>query len=125
MAQVLSSETLSYNYSPGQDKLYQSTNTDSIFTFGDFRLERTLNSNILENDSRLLSFDRFQSLTGLTTPEFDATRILYIQENDLNPDMTDPNSYSYFGSYYSRVARALNNIVDKYPYAILSYDSNT
>ena len=125
MAQVLSSETLSYNYSPGQDKLYQSTNTDSIFTFGDFRLQRTLNSNILDNDPRMLSFDSFQTLSGLTTGDFNATKILYIQENDLNPDMTDPNSYSYFGSYYSRVARSINNIVDNFPYAILAYDMNT
>lgn len=125
MAQVLSSETLSYNYSPGQDKLYQNTNTDSIFTFGDFRLERTLDSNILDNDSRMLSFDSFQNLSGLTTPDFDATKILYIQENDLNPNMTDPNSYSYFGSYYSRVARSINNIVENFPYAILAYDNNT
>lgn len=125
MAQALSSETLSYNYSPGQDKLYQSTNTDSIFTFGDFRLQRTLNSNILENDPRFLSFDNLQSLTGLTSPEFNATRVLYVQENDLNPDMADPNSYSYFGSYYSRVARAINNIVENFPYAILAYDNNT
>lgn len=124
MTILLSSETLSYNSSPGEDKLFQSTNTDSIFTFGDFRITRSTNTNILNNDSRMLSFDSFQTLSGLTTGDLDVTKILYIQENDLNPDLTNPNSYSYFGSYYSRVARAINNIVENFPYAILAYDNN-
>jgi hypothetical protein len=125
MTILLSSETLSYNSSPGEDKLFQSTNTDSIFTFGDFRITRSINSNILDNDPRSLSFDGFQTISGLTTGDLDVTKILYVQENDLNPDLKNPNSYSYFGSYYSRMARAINNIVENFPYAILAYDNNT
>ncbi len=122
---VLSSETLSYNYKPGQDKLYQSTNTDSIFTFGDFRIERTINPNIINNDVLGLNFDRLQNLTSLTSSNFNATEVLNVKENELNPNLKNPNSYSYFGSYYTKIANAINNIIDKFPYPILAFDYNT
>ena len=117
--------TLSINSVPGQDKLHQNTNTESIFTFGDFRIERSIDANDLLYDVKSLTFDRFQNLTSLTSSNFNATRALGLTENDLNPDLSDPNSYSYFGSFYTRLANSINKVIETYPYAILDYDYNT
>lgn len=121
---IFERSTLSVRAIPGQDKLYQNTNYQSIFTFGDFRLTRDLDTNIVNTEQRILSFDRAQNLTSLTSSDFNASRIIYLTENDLNLDLTDPNSYSYFGSYYSKVATSINNIINNFPYAILAYDGN-
>lgn len=109
---------------PGQDKLYQNTNTESIFSFGDFRISRDLNPNLVDGDPRSLSFDRLQSLTSLTSSNFNAGEAIGLTINDLNLDLSDPNSYSYFGSYYSKLANTINKIIDNFPYALLSYDGN-
>jgi hypothetical protein len=122
--QIFVNNTLSTLTIPGEDKLYQNTNTESIFTFGDFRIERNINSNTLLSDIKPLSFDRFQNLTSLTSSDFNATKAIGLTENDLNPDLTDPNSYSYFGSFYTKLANSINKIIAEYPYAILTYDSN-
>ncbi len=116
--------TLSVRSVPGQDKLYQNTNTESIFTFGDFRISRDLNPNIVDGDPRSLSFDRLQSLTSLTSSNFNAGEAIGLTINDLNLDLSDPNSYSYFGSYYSKLANTINKIIDNFPYALLAYDGN-
>jgi hypothetical protein len=115
--------TLSVRSVPGQDKLYQSTNTESIFSFGDFRITRDLTSNFVFEDTKSLSFDRFQNLTSLTSSDFNAGEAIGLTENDLNLDLSDPNSYSYFGSYYSKLANTINKIIENFPYAILVYDN--
>jgi hypothetical protein len=120
---LFTNNTLSTLSIPGQDKLYQNTNTESIFTFGDFRIERSL-TNTLSTGIKNLSFDRLQNLTSLTSSDFNATKAIGLTENDLNLDLTDPNSYSYFGSFYTRLANSINKIIEEYPYAILTYDSN-
>lgn len=113
--------TLSVRATPGEDKLYQNTNTESIFTFGDFRIERYIGG---FDDSSIptLNFDRAQNLTSLTSSDFSAGKAIALTENDLNLDLKDPNSYSYFGSYYTKLANTINKIIDKFPYAILGYD---
>ena len=55
---LFTNNTLSTLSIPGQDKLYQNTNTESIFTFGDFRIERSL-TNTLSTGIKNLSFDIF------------------------------------------------------------------
>jgi len=115
--------TLSVRSLPGQDKLYQSTNTESIFSFGDFRITRELNSNFVFEDAQSLSFDRFQNLTSLTSSDFNAGEAIGLTENDLNLDLTDPNSYAYFSSYYSKIANTINKIIENFPYAILVYNN--
>ncbi len=116
--------TLSVRSVPGQDKLYQNTNTESIFSFGDFRISRDLNPNIVDGDPRSLSFDRLQNLTSLNSSNFNAGEAISLTINDLNLDFSDPNSYSYFGSYYSKLANTINKIIDNFPYALLAYDGN-
>lgn len=116
--------TLSVRSVPGQDKLYQNTNTESIFSFGDFRISRDLNPNVVDGDPRSLSFDRLQSLTSLTSSNFNAGEAIALTINDLNLDLSDPNSYSYFGSYYSKLANTINKIIDNFPYPLLAYDGN-
>jgi hypothetical protein len=120
---LFTNNTLSTLSIPGQDKLYQNTNTESIFTFGDFRIERSL-TNTLSTGIKNLSFDRLQNLTSLTSSDFNVNKVLGLTENDLNPDLTDPNSYSFFGSFYTRLANSINKTIEGYPYAILAYDSN-
>jgi len=85
--------TLSVRSVPGQDKLYQNTNTESIFTFGDFRISRDLNPNIVDGDPRSLSFDRLQSLTSLTSSNFNAGEAIGLTINDLNLDLSDPYQF--------------------------------
>jgi hypothetical protein len=121
---LFTNNTLSTRSIPGQDKLYQNTNTESIFTFGDFRITRDLNPNFINGDIKNLSFDRLQNLTSLTSSDFNVNKVLGLTENDLNPDLTDPNSYSFFGSFYTRLANSINKTIEGYPYAILAYDSN-
>lgn len=117
--------TLSVRSVPGQDKLYQNTTTESIFTFGDFRLTRNLTGNYLANNQNNLSFDRAQNLLSISSSGFNASQTIALTENDLNLDLSDPNSYSYFGSYYSKLAKTINKIIANFPYPILCYDGNT
>mgnify|MGYP000933557712 CR=1 FL=1 len=118
--------TLSVNSSPGQDKRYPNVSTESIFSWGDFRMHRNITSNSLSADSKSLVFSNFGTLSSLSSnTEFDAIEVVNIDENDLNINRQNPNSYTYFGSFYTKVASAINNIIEKFPYAMLAYDFGT
>lgn len=118
--------TLSINSSPGQDKRFPSLSTESIFTFGDFRLQRNLTPNVLSGISSQLSFSNFGTINSLSNEEmFDSTTVLNTTVNDLNPKKDDANSYAYFSSFYTKVATAINNIVENFPYGMFIYDGGT
>ncbi len=123
---ILSSHTLSINSSPGQDKRYPSLSTESIFTFGDFRLQRNLTPNVLSGISSQLSFSNFGTLNSLSNQDtFDSTTVLNTTVNDLNPKKDEANSYAYFSSFYTKVATAINNIINTFPYGMLVYDGGS
>lgn len=124
--QVDSGRTLSIHSSPGEDTRRPSLSTESIFSFGNFRLQRDLTPNVLSGQSTQLSFSNFGTINSLSNEEtFDSTAVVNITTNDLNPKKDEANSYTYFGSFYTKVATSINNIVEKFPYGILSYDNGT
>ncbi len=122
---INTAHTLSVRNSPGEDKLYQNVSTESIFTFGDFRIQRNISSNLLSSDTRQFSFSSFGSLSTLSNDQFDASTVINTTVNDLNPKTDEANSYAYFGSFYTKVANAINNIINTFPYAMSFYDYGT
>jgi hypothetical protein len=120
-----SADTLSVFYRPGEDKRLLNTNSDSIFTFGDFRIYRDNDSEAITGTSKNLNFDSFSTLDSLGVSNFMPPQSYSVNQNELNLKPNDPFSYSYFGSFYTEVANSINNIITNFPYAILSYDNNT
>jgi hypothetical protein len=125
MSEVINnnSNTLSINSTPGQDAFSPLIGTTSIFTFGNFRLEQSKLSDNLNNIQKSGNFSSYSNLTSLGSDKFDVTTTVNTTLNELNPKKDNPLSYSYFGSFYSKVAIAINDIIEKFPYAISSYDS--
>jgi len=119
--------TLSIHSSPGEEKRFPNTAIESIFTFGDFKIHKDLTPNKLSGETGGYSFGGFSSLSSLSaqTGVFDAGKVLNINENELNLNKEKPESYVYFGSFYTKVAASINNIIDNFPYAILSFDNFT
>ncbi len=124
---VNTAHTLSIHSHPGEDKLFPNTSIQSIFTFGDFRIHRDLTSNSLTANTNSVSFGGFGTLSSMSgnSESFDAVEVSSLNENELNIRRNDPNSYSYFGSFYTKVATAVNNIIENFPYAILVNDNFT
>jgi len=125
---VNTANTLSVAFRPGQDLRFPNTSSEAIFTFGDYRIERSSEPDNITGDSKNLSFTPFSTLENLGATDFNPTTYTSIQNNELKPLNSDPHSYSYFGSFYTEIARSINNVLDNFPYAALAYDdgvSNT
>ena len=112
--------TLSTAFSPGEDILFANTSSQAIFTHGDYRIERSGESNALTGTPRNLSFSPFSTLENMGVDDFNPRIFTSVQNNELRPIKSDPNSYSYFGSFYTEVAQAINSILDGFPYAALA-----
>ncbi len=119
---VNTANTLSIAFQPGQDLRFPSTASQSIFTFGDYRIERSNEPDVITGTSANLSFTPFSTLENMGMSDFNPPTFLSVQNNELRPNNSDPYSYSYFGSFYTEVARSINNIIDTFPYAMLSFD---
>ena len=102
--------TLSVNASPGEQKRYPNIAQESIFSFGDFKIHRDLTPNFLSGETGGYSFGGFSSLSSLSaeTEVFNAFKVLNIKENELNIKKKDPQSYVYFGSFYTKVATSID-----------------
>ena len=122
---VNSAETLSLFYTPGQDKRLFNTNSDSIFTFGDFRIYRDNSTILLTGTPQSLSFDAFSNLQTLGTDIFTPPQSYSVNYGELRLPATDPFSYSYFGSFYTETANSINDIIENFPYAILAFSNYT
>lgn len=119
-----SATTLSVNYRPGQEKRLLASNTEAIFSFGDFTIEQSFSSDSIANNPRNLSFGTFDNLNSLNATGFTTNNIKsFVKQNELNLPKKDPKSYCYFSSFYTSVASAINKIIEEYPYAILSYNN--
>jgi len=115
--------SLSPAFQPGQDLRFPNTNSESIFTFGDFRIERSSESDALTGTAKNVTFTPFSTLENMGIEDFNPVVSTSVQNNELRPIASDPYSYSYFGSFYTEVARSINNILDTFPYAALAYDN--
>ena len=116
--------TLSPFVSPGQDKRFPTTSSLSVFSFGDFRIERGNIFDNLELSSSAISFSNFSTLSNFETSTNNEV-VFGTKENELNPDVRDPNAYSYFGSFYTKVSRAINSLIESFPYALLVNTNNS
>lgn len=115
---VNSANTLSLFARPGEDKRLFNTNSDSIFTFGDFRIYKDNTPDSLTGTPKNLSFDNFSTLESLGVDDFTVPQNYSVNYNELNFRTNDPFTYSYFGSFYIEVVHAINKIVEEFPYAI-------
>ena len=115
--------SLSPAFQPGQDLRFPNTNSESIFTFGDFRIERSSESDALTGTAKNVTFTPFSTLENMGIEDFNPVVSTSVQNNELRPIASDPYNYSYFGSFYTEVARSINNILDTFPYAALAYDN--
>jgi len=120
MASINTGTTLDVNPTPGRDVRFAATNSESVFTFGNFRLDRDVQQNFLDNTDSQLSFSSYYNINNSDSTDFDVLRIVNTKENELNLNPEEPTSYAYFGSFYTKVANAINSIVDNFPYAFLS-----
>ena len=113
--------TLSVAITPGEDKLRPNTSVRSIFTFGDYRVEEPLlPNNILNLNAYGYPANSFSNANFLDLTGYNINRVLQVQSNDVNFDPKQPTSYAYFSSFYTKIANAINSIVNTFPYAILS-----
>lgn len=117
---INSANTLDVQKTPGQDLRFPTTSSESIFTFGNFRLEKNLTPDILERIRVNKGFSNFSTLQTLSSSTFNSHEVLTTTTNELNPKTSDAQSYAYFGSFFTKVAAAINNIIANFPYAILS-----
>ncbi|MEK6829306.1 MAG: hypothetical protein AABY15_04200 [Nanoarchaeota archaeon] len=115
--------TLSVAFRPGEDLRFANTSSQSIFTFGDYRIERSNEVDTITGSSMNLNFTPFSTLENMGVDDFNPKVYTSIQNNELRPIKTDPYSYTYFGSFYTEVARSINNILDTFPYAALAVDT--
>lgn len=117
--------TLSVFSRPGEDVRLINSNSDSIFTFGDFRLYTSSPTDTLSSNTLNLRFDSFSTLDSLRTADFKPPQPYSVSPNELNLKASDPFSYAYFGSFYTEVVNAINDIINGFPYAILAYRGGT
>ncbi len=117
--------TLSTSFSPGEDVLFGNTSSDAIFTYGNYTIERSTEPDALTGTTRNLSFSPYSTLDNMGVSNFNPKSFTSIQNYELRPPKSDPHSYSYFGSFYTEVARSINNVIDTFPYAVLAFDGLT
>jgi hypothetical protein len=121
IASPYSANTLSINFRPGEDLRTFPTASQSVFTHGNYRIERDFSSNFLSADTANLKFDGYETLNSLNMSgitEGDDTT--FVHSNELNLRDKEITSYVYFGSLKIETTVAMNNIMDNWPYAILA-----
>lgn len=116
--------TLSVFTKPGEDKRTPTTNTPSIFTFGDFSFD-SADPERMTGSTRALQFNSFSTLERMNVLDWTPPVSTSVTNQELKLRTNDPLSYSYFSSFYSCVGNAINNIITEFPYGILSYDNGT
>jgi len=125
LVKIDSGQTLSVFQKPGEDTRISTSKSESLFTFGSFRVQRNTDSDSLSADSRHLSFDSYGTLESLNVSTFEPELSFSVDNRELNFKKTDPLSYAYFSSFYTSVAQGINDVNENFPYAVLSYDNGT
>ena len=59
---INSGQTLSVFQKPGEDIRFPTSNSDSLFTFGSFKIQKNTSSDSLSADTKSLSFGSFGTL---------------------------------------------------------------
>ncbi len=119
-----SATTLSVNYRPGQEKRLFASKSEAIFSFGDYTIEKNYSPDVMTSDTQNSQFGTFDNLETLNAVNFSNNiSSTSVQQNELNLPSKNPKSYSYFSSFYTNIAASINNIISKFPYAILSQNN--
>lgn len=122
---INTANTLSVRFRPGEDKRIPAAKSESIFTFGDFRITRDTSNEAISGESSSLKFDSFSTLDSINGTLLIPEQKVWVRENELHHKKEKPENYTYFGSFYTDVSNAINNIIEGFPYAILSHDNST
>jgi len=121
---INSATTLSIRPQPGKEKRLVASKSDAIFSFGDFTIEKNYSLDVLTSSTQFASFGTFDNLETLNAVNLiSSVSSTFVQQNELNLPKRKPKSHSYFSSFYTSVASAINRIISDYPYAILSYNN--
>ncbi len=115
-----SANTLSLRFRPGEDLRNFPTSSQSVFTHGNYRLERDFSGNFLSAYTHSLKFDGYESLDSLNMTGITEVDTTFVHANELKLTDRDATSYVYFGSLRMETIVAMNNIIDNWPYAILA-----
>jgi hypothetical protein len=121
---INTANTLSIFSSIGQDFRTPTTSQQSVFSFGDFQIQRPSVLDTLNMPSSAISFSNFSTLENFSSSTVNQVAFS-TTESELNPDVRNPNSYSYFGSFYTKVSRAINSLIESFPYAIVANTSGS
>ena len=84
MASINTGTTLDVNPTPGRDVRFAATSSESVFTFGNFRLDRNIQENFLDNSGSELSFTSYYNINNSDSNNFDVLKIVNTKENELN-----------------------------------------
>ena len=116
LVKIDSGQTLSVFQKPGEDTRISTSKSESLFTFGSFRVQRNTDSDSLSADSRHLSFDSYGTLESLNVSTFEPELSFSVDNRELNFKKTDPLSYAYFSSFYTSVAQGINDVNENFPF---------
>ena len=113
--------TISVNFSPGQDIMTPATSSQSLFTFGDYQLqEAPIGFGIIDLTGKTFSNANLSNNQSLTNGTFNYNSIYNANLAKLNLQPEQPTSYAYFSSFYGKIAQSINSIVQNFPFAIMS-----
>lgn len=115
-----SANTISLRYRPGEDLRTFPTSSQSIFTHGNYRLERDISGNVVSADTTHLRFDGYESLSSMNLSGVTVADTTFVHANELNLRDKEISGYVYFGSLKMEAVVAMSNIIENWPYAILS-----
>ena len=118
--QPSSANTLSLRFRPGEDLRNFPTASQSVFTHGNFRMERDFGINFLSAYTSNLRFDGYESLESMNMTGVTETDTTFVHSRELKLLDREASSYVYFGSLRMETLVAINNIIDNWPYGILS-----
>ena len=119
-SQTNTANTISINFSPGQDFRDFPVRNRSIFTFGDYRITQSSDSSVVSEDASQLLFDGYETLDSLQVSGYTQNPSVFVSSRELNLKKTDPNNYAYFQTLKLDIATSIDKIISTQPYAIAS-----
>ena len=116
-----SGTSLSLAFTPGEDLRFFTTANRSIFSFGDYRMQRNSLGSQINPEISQIRFDAFETISSINGQNFIESKnsVFSVTPRELNLNTKNANSYAYFASLKVEIAIALEEIVRNFPYAIL------
>ena len=112
--------TLSIMFRPGEDLRNPPTASQSVFTHGNYRMERSYGDDFLSGHTNGLRFDGYESIESMNMSGVTEVDTTFVHADELRLIDRDATSYVYFGSLRMETLVAMNNIIDNWPYAVMA-----